>query len=122
MAADASSIAASMATFSNREGVSYFALSLKPSESPAAAAARDVVVLFNTSAGQTGDYRAKGIEALKSLLAALPASDHVQLMAVDLNAVPLTKNFVAPASKEMADALAALAARPRLRAPTWKVL
>ena len=113
--ADSSPIAASMATFSSREGVSYFALNLKPSASPAAAAG-DVVVLFNTSAGQTGDYRVKGIEALKSLLAALPAGDRVQLMAVDLNAVALTKNFVAPASKEMTDALAALTARSPLGA------
>ena len=44
-------------------------------EGPAAAPAagpRDVVDLFNTSASQTGDYRAKAIEALKGLLAGLP--------------------------------------------------
>ena len=34
--------------------------------------------------------------------------DRVQLMAVDLDAIPLSKTFVAPDSKEMADALAAL--------------
>ena len=37
-------------------------------------------------------------------------------MAVDLNAIPLTKTFVAPSSKEMADALAAFDARVPLGA------
>ena len=37
-------------------------------------------------------------------------------MAVDLNAIPLTKTFVAPNSKEMAEALAALDARVPLGA------
>ena len=89
---------------------------MKPAETAPAAGPRDVVILFNTSAGQTGDYRAKGIEALKALLAGLPAGDRVQLMAVDLNADPLTAKFVAPQSKEMADALAALDARVPLGA------
>lgn len=61
------------------------------------------------------------MEALKGLLAALPATDRVQLMAVDLNPVPLTKNFVAPASKDMADAVAALNARPPLGATDMEV-
>jgi len=115
LGADASPLTTSMATFASPDGVSYFALNLKPAAS-SAAAARDVVVLFNTSAGQTGDSRAKGMEALKSLLAALPAGDRVQLMAVDLAAVPLTKGFVAPAGKEITDATAALSARPPLGA------
>ncbi len=114
--ADSSPIAASMATFSNPDGTGYFALTLKPTVSPAAAATREVVVLFNTSAGQTGDYRVKGIEALTRLLATLPTTDRVQLMAVDLNATALTKNFVAPASKEMTDAVVALTARTPLGA------
>ncbi len=116
MAADSGPIAAGMATFAHPEGVTYFALTLKPTETAPTAGPRDVVILFNTSAGQMGDYRVKGLEALKGLLAGLPANDRVQLMAIDLNAVGLTKNFVAPGSKEMTEAVAALNARVPLGA------
>ena len=53
----------------------------------------------------------KAIDALKGFLAGLTAGDRVRLVAVDLNAIPLTKTFVAPNGKEMAAALAALDAR-----------
>ena len=49
-------------------------------------------------------------------LGAMAAGDRVQLMAVDLNAIALTKTFVDPKSKEMADALAQLKARVPLGA------
>lgn len=58
MGADAAPLTAGMATFTGPDGVSYFALTLKPGESTTAPA-RDVVVLFNTSAGQTGDSRTR---------------------------------------------------------------
>ena len=50
----------------------------------------------------------------------MPAGDRVQLMAVDLNATSLTKTFVDPKSKEMADALAKLNARVPLGATDMK--
>jgi hypothetical protein len=114
--ADSSPIVATMETFSHPNGVTYFAACLKPAETAAAAGPRDVVIVLNTSAGQVGEYRAKAIEALKGLLAALPAGDRVQLMAIDLSAEPLTKEFVAPQSKQMTEALAALEARVPLGA------
>ena len=75
-----------------------------------------MAILFNTSASQVGEYREKAQAALKSALAGLGPNDRVKLIAVDLNAVPLTKIFVAADSKEMADALAALDARVPLGA------
>ena len=57
-----------MDTFSSPDGVNYFALCLKDARRIASAAVRDVVVVFNTSASQTGDYRAKAVEALKGAL------------------------------------------------------
>ena len=109
-------IAARIETFSHPDGANFFALSLKPGELAPSAGPRDVAILFNTSASQAGDYRAKALEALKGVLSGLGANVRVQLMAVDLNAIPLTKTFVAPDSKEMADALAALEARVPLGA------
>ena len=57
---------------------------------------------------------------MQGILAGLGPQDRVQLIAVDLNAVPLTKTFVAPGGKEMTDALAALDARVPLGATDMK--
>jgi len=114
-AADPDPIAARMDTFAGPNGVSHFALSLKPAAT-VEKAPRDVIVLFSTSASQTGEFRAKALDALKGVLAGLAPGDRVQLMAVDLDAVPLTSAFVAPAGDEMTEALAALEARVPLGA------
>ncbi len=103
----APSITAQMDTFTGPQGVTSFALSMKPTGVAPTTAARDIVVLFNTSASQMGDYRARAIDALKGFLAGLNAGDRVRLLAVDLNAIPLTQTFVAPNGKEMQAALAA---------------
>ncbi|MEN6458868.1 MAG: hypothetical protein ABFC63_08050 [Thermoguttaceae bacterium] len=116
VAAENSRSAGRMDAFSAPDGTHYFAISLKPEATAPAAAPRDIVVLFNTSASQTGDYRAKALDALKSFLASLPQGDRVRLMAVDLNAVPLTNSFVAPNSRELADAMTALNLRTPLGA------
>ncbi len=114
--ANALAATAKIDAFTAPDGVTDFAVSLKPGETAASTAPRDVVVLFSTSASQTGEYRAKAIEALRGVLAGLTGKDRVQLMAVDLNAVPMTKAFVAPDSPEMAAALAALESRVPLGA------
>ena len=75
---------------------------------------RDVVILVSTAASQTGDYRAKSLATLQSLLAKLDPNDRVKLVAFDLNATPLTQGFVAPNSAEMAAALGALDQRTPL--------
>ena len=112
----ADSITARLDTFTSPDGASSFALSVKPAELAPTTTARDIVVLFNTSASQTGDYRAKALDALKGFLAGLNAGDRVRLVAVDLHAIPLSKKFVAPNSKEMEAALAELDARVPLGA------
>ncbi|HEV3415319.1 MAG TPA: hypothetical protein VG056_00830, partial [Pirellulales bacterium] len=55
-----------------------------------------MIVLFDTSANQTGVYRDKALDALAGFLSALGAKDRVQLVAIDLNAIPLTEGFVGP--------------------------
>ncbi len=73
-----------------------------------------MVILVSTAASQTGDYRAKSLATLQSLLAKLEPNDRVKLVAFDLNATPLTQGFVAPNSPEMAAALGALNQRTPL--------
>ncbi|HND52649.1 MAG TPA: hypothetical protein PLV92_09645, partial [Pirellulaceae bacterium] len=101
------------ATYQKPSGDGYFALSLAPALPDTHASGRDVVVLFDTSASQTGAYREDARTALSSLLAGLTPDDRVKLYAVDLNAVALTDKFVAPGS----DALQAGLAKLDQRAP-----
>ena len=94
----------------------YFALSLRPAPIAPAPGPRDVVVLFNTSAAQVGEFRTQAREALDGLLGSLGPEDRVKLIAVDLDAKDMTKDFVAPKSPEMAAALAELDQRVPLGA------
>ena len=85
-------------------------MGLKPPQQ-APSGPHDVVVLVSTSASQTGEYRNRSLSAVQSTLSSLAPNDRVKLVAFDLNAVPLTKDFVSPTGPEMAEALAALGRR-----------
>ncbi|MBN1911706.1 MAG: VWA domain-containing protein, partial [Pirellulales bacterium] len=103
--------AARLDRYTAGDGTSYFALSLKPTSEVAQPAACDVVILVDTSTSQTGEFRDKEFEALKGVLANLRPEDRVKLVAMDLKAIPLQKNFAAPGSDEVKEALAKLDAR-----------
>ena len=75
---------------------------------------RDIVIVFDTSASQTGVYRETGIAALEACLAKLTPTDRVQLLAADLEARPLTEKFVAAGSAELKAAVHALRNEPPL--------
>ncbi|MFZ5833525.1 MAG: hypothetical protein ACOY3P_25850, partial [Planctomycetota bacterium] len=107
---------ARLETFSHPDGSTYFALRLAPIEAEAQATPRNVVVLFDTSAAQTGAFRDDAFKALEGMLAALPAADRVHLMALDLKAVSLGDGFVAPQGEAAKKALAELHARAPLGA------
>ena len=108
--AEPSGEAARLSQYTAPDGVTYFALGLKAASAPQAAG-HDLVVLVNTSAGQTGVYREREMAALDTLLADLGPQDRLRLMAFDLKAVELTKGFVVPTSPEMQQALAKLQRR-----------
>ena len=57
-----------LATFRTATGEDYFALSLSANAALPATEAQDVVVLFDTSASQTGIYRDDALSALESML------------------------------------------------------
>ena len=102
--------------FSHPDGSNYFALSLKPQRVAPVVGPRDVVLLFDTSASQVGPYRAEALAALKGTLASLSPNDRVRLVAVDVNAIPLTAGFAQPGSNETAEALKKLDRRTPLGA------
>ena len=56
----------------------------------------EVVVLFDTSASQTGWVRQESLEVLAELAATLPVGSRVALMACDVEAVDLSAGLVAP--------------------------
>src|SRR5437867_6413864 len=99
-----------------KNGQSYSALSLLPQSAADPAQKNEVVILVDTSASQAGRYRAEEMDALRSMLMNLSANDRVQLMAVDMKAVPLSASFVAPQGPEMQAALAKLNGRTPLGA------
>ena len=95
---------------------SHFALSIAPNIELPTPQGHEVVLLFDTSASQTGAYRAKAIETLKQFLASVNAGTQVQLFAVDLAAHPLTDKFVEAKSEEVGKAIESLKRRAPLGA------
>jgi uncharacterized membrane protein YgcG len=110
-AAESSPEAARLETFAKTDGEAYFALSLSPSVPATPQSARQVVILFDTSASQTGIYRDKALNALDTLLTSLATDDRVQLIAVDVSPVQLSNGFTAPGSNDMQQAVAKLHSR-----------
>lgn len=103
-----------LATFDASTGETSFALSLIPNVQAVADQPTEIVVVFDTSASQTGRYRDDGLSILKSMLASLDRKCRVDLMAADVRAISLTDGFVEPTGAEMNQALAKLERRPPL--------
>ncbi|HET6884120.1 MAG TPA: VWA domain-containing protein, partial [Pirellulales bacterium] len=93
------------------DGTTYFALKLSPQLAQPKVQPIDLVVMFDTSASQVGVFREKALGALSALLASLDANDRVALVAVDVNAVPLTQSLVAPNGAAINQALVSLQRR-----------
>jgi hypothetical protein len=98
---------AQLITYDAEGGPTYFALSLTPA-SDQAAEASDVVILFDTSASQTGAYRETAFAALEAAVAKLRPQDRVQLLAADLDARSLTEKLLPAGSAELRAAIAKL--------------
>lgn len=107
--------AARLATFEKGSGESYFALSLTP-DLKGEGQTNEIVILFDTSASQNGAFREDALVTLQHILKGLDKNDRVKLVAVDVNAVPMSEGFVAPQSPAMQTALAKLQARAPLGA------
>ena len=105
-----------LATYESATGETYFALSLSPTKPLLVADSHDVVVLIDTSATQSGQYRTQSLDVLAALVKSLGENDRVQLAAIDIRPIPLTSGFVPPGSEEMKAALAKLSKRAPLGA------
>ena len=105
-----------LATYATASGDQYYALCLSSNSALPAAQTTEILVLFDTSASQTGVFREDALAATKSMLRSLPRSVRVKLVAVDLDAVDMTKDFVAPRSAAMKTAFQELTRRTPLGA------
>ncbi len=77
---------------------------------------RDHVVLFDTSASQTGEHRKQALAVLDSFLKSLPASDRIRLFGVDVGAKEFTTGFADSQSVPVETARKLLARRAPLGA------
>ena len=92
-----------------RDGQTFYALSLMPQMEKQQTDASAIVVLFDTSASQQGAYRATAMQALDALLGNLRANDRVELLAVDLGVKPFTEKLEAAGSPQIQSAVEELA-------------
>ena len=105
--------AARLSTYEHANGDTFFALSLTPRPTQVVAEGRDVLVMFDTSASQAGQFRTDALATLDSMLQTLDSGDRVKLVAVDLRSIPLTDGFVTPTG----DAMLAAVDKLNQRAP-----
>jgi hypothetical protein len=100
---------AELGTYTRDAGQAFFALSLTPSgEAVSQGQPKDVVIVFNTSASQTGAYRETALSAVEACITKLHPQDRVQLMAADLDARPITDKFLPAGNAELRAALDSL--------------
>ncbi|MGE5191058.1 MAG: hypothetical protein ACM3U2_01060 [Deltaproteobacteria bacterium] len=99
--------AASLIRYDVPGGETFFALSLK-AESLPAPAARDHVILVDTSASQAGAHRRQALAVLEASLGALGKSDRVRLFAVDVRVMSLSDGFHPPQAEETKESVAKL--------------
>jgi Mg-chelatase subunit ChlD len=103
-------------TYVQPDGTGYFAITFPAEADLPRTAGHDIVVLFDTSASQIGEARARGLKTLRTLLSLCQSPDRICLMAVDIGVAPLTTGFVAPDSTALQTALDRLVRRVPLGA------
>jgi hypothetical protein len=108
-------LASGLIRFDVPGGESVFALSVKAG-SLNSTGPRDIVIVVDTSASQTGEHRQQALAVLDSCLANLDAADRVRLLAVDTQVKSLSREFASPQSEETKTAVAALQRRVPLGA------
>jgi uncharacterized membrane protein YgcG len=87
----------------------HFAFAIKSQSQPASI--RRHVILVDTSASQTGQFRSNSLEVLKSLAGIIPQDHLVQAVAVDTTFEPLSAGFVRTGSAEFEAAIQKLLER-----------
>ncbi|NBV47062.1 MAG: hypothetical protein EBR86_15865, partial [Planctomycetia bacterium] len=90
------------------------AIGVRGSAQPREAEAAQIMVLFDTSASQSGSHRQNALVALDALVSKCRPTDRVFLAAADVACVPLSKRFDAPGGEDLRAARQGLAERTPL--------
>jgi hypothetical protein len=102
---------ARLATYENAAGETSFALSLSPQVDEHRELASDIVIYIDTSASQTGVFKADSITTLEAMLQKLSKDDRVKLVAIDVDPVELSDGFVSVDSESIKVAIEKLRQR-----------
>ncbi|MEL6108777.1 MAG: VWA domain-containing protein, partial [Planctomycetota bacterium] len=97
-------------------GDAYFAASIQPSADDALLqavdqAGADVVIVVDTSASQSGEYRRESLAALASTMKSLRSDDRLQVFAADVTAVALSDKLASASDASNQSAIKALSRR-----------
>ncbi|MFM8282959.1 MAG: hypothetical protein ACKOCW_05305, partial [Planctomycetaceae bacterium] len=90
------------------------AIGIRGAATPREADAAQILVLFDTSASQAGEYRRHASAALEALVDKCRPADRLSLAACDIACVPLSKRFDAPTGDDLKAARLALEGRTPL--------
>ncbi|MDA0589577.1 MAG: hypothetical protein O3C17_16365, partial [Planctomycetota bacterium] len=102
------------------EGEQYHAVLIGPARVSVRTTAHDHVVLFDTSASQTGSHRKQALSVLDGFLDSLPDTDRVRLFAIDVRPNELTSGFGTVSSENLVGARKQLRRRAPLGATDLK--
>ncbi|MDR1957895.1 MAG: hypothetical protein LBQ54_02430, partial [Planctomycetaceae bacterium] len=108
LAVETASESGTVETFTDKDGTTYFAFGVKASVPATAVTDAEVAILVETSTTQTGQPIQTALEVLDKTLAGLPKGTKVQLFSADVQAVSLTKGFVATDDPVLKQAVADL--------------
>ena len=103
-----------MATYDDATSGTSFALSLSAQVNDIQERSSDIVIFVDTSASQSGVFKQDSIATLEHLLKGLSVDDRVKVVAIDLDPVVLTREFVRPDSQEVSVAIEKLKNRVAL--------
>ncbi|MHC4875209.1 MAG: VWA domain-containing protein [Planctomycetota bacterium] len=102
--------------YRSESGESVHAILLRAPEAASQSRLQKHVVLFDTSASQTGEHRQQALAVLNSFLTSLPEAAQVRLLAIDVAPNELTSEFVGVHSDAARQAVAKLERRAPLGA------
>src|SRR4051812_16737860 len=88
--------------FTNSQAIEYSAVILPAAPvADVAAVPHDHVIIIDTSASQSGNFRTRSMAVAAEVCRLLPADDRVRLIATDVTTEELTSDFLSAHSKEL---------------------
>lgn len=100
-----------MMHYQSPEDESYDVLILPALQRPASVTSRDHVLIIDTSASQTGEFRTRSLSIINEICRDLPPTDRLNVLASDIGCESMTGGWVTVGSPQLQAGLASLADR-----------